>query len=205
MAFEVGIHDAWLRLPLDTAADERLSAHLALTEVGRACGLVPLHAAVLTRQGKTVAISGPSGAGKSTASLRLLAAGWSVVAEDSAWLDPLSLQVVGADQGLRVFESSVRQFAPQWLRKPVRRDAHGKWWFDLPSMGGQTLQRLYLLKDEGTGLISPAAAVAALWQASGVPLCAAAQQMVSQSLARVAQHLPVEAVERNTLVAQLSA
>jgi hypothetical protein len=46
-----------------------------------------LHASVLARDGRAVAIAGPSGSGKSTAALALLDHGWTLVSDDMLTLD----------------------------------------------------------------------------------------------------------------------
>ncbi|WP_425147139.1 hypothetical protein [Deinococcus sp.] len=195
---------AIISLPLDPSNDEALASHLALTEAGRAAGLLPLHAAVLARDGRAVGVTGQSGAGKSTAALRLLEAGWSLVAEDSAWLDPVSFRVAGADVGLRVFEASVRRFAPGWLEQRAALDAHGKLWFGTPRVQGATLERMYLLGAPPLGQLSPAAAVTSWWAASGLPISPLTRQTVSAHLGRVASRIPTESIDRDELVTRLT-
>lgn len=82
--------------------DDPLPLHSAVAEAIATTGLVPLHAAVLTRGGHTVAMLGPSGAGKSTSAVLAMLDGWGLLSEDAAWVDPATLDVFGADQGVRL-------------------------------------------------------------------------------------------------------
>ena len=200
----LGSGSAELALPLNPDSSEAVASHLALTEAGRASGLLPLHAAVLVREGRAVAISGVSGAGKSTAALRLMAAGWALVAEDSAWLDPITRRVAGADQGLRVFESSLHRFAPEWLERASRLDIHGKRWFATERAAGAVLERVYLLGTLPLGVLTGAAAVQTWWTATGLPVAALARSAVSANLGLAARHFPLESIDRDALVERLT-
>ncbi|ULH16065.1 hypothetical protein MF271_05375 [Deinococcus sp. KNUC1210] len=196
---------AEVALPLNPDSTEAVASHLALTEVGRASGLLPLHAAVLSRDGRAVAISGASGAGKSTAALRLMAAGWSLVAEDSAWLDPVTRRVAGADQGIRVFEASLHRFAPEWLERASRLDIHGKRWFATERASGAVLERVYVLGTLPLGILSGAAAVQTWWTMTGLPVVAQARATISANLGLAVRQFPLESIDRDTLVERLTA
>lgn len=87
---------------------------LALTELHRAAGWLPLHAALIGTPTHAVLIGGPSGAGKSTACLRLRAAGLTVHAEDRAWFHPDG-HALGMDRTLRAYRDSLDRFAPHLL------------------------------------------------------------------------------------------
>jgi hypothetical protein len=52
-------------------------------------GLVALHAGAVTGELGTVVVRGPAGRGKSTAVLAAGHAGWSVLADETVWFDPL--------------------------------------------------------------------------------------------------------------------
>jgi hypothetical protein len=210
VSFEIGADQARVSTlpellgPHASEADQ-LALHLAMTEVGRASGLLPLHAAVLTRSGQTVAVSGESGSSKSTAALRLLGLGWTLVAEDSAWLDPQTMRVAGADEGLRLRGDSLRRFPTLELGPLLGRDRHGKRWYGAARASGATLDRLYLLDArQAPGVLSPAAAVRALWSASGLPLTAVARQAVALNLAGVVRQLPLEVIDRDALIGRLA-
>ncbi|GGQ93249.1 hypothetical protein [Deinococcus ruber] len=195
---------AEVTLPLNPDSSEAVASHLALTEAGRASGLLPLHAAVLSRNGRAVAVSGASGTGKSTAALRLMAAGWSLVAEDSAWLDPVTRRVAGADQGIRVFESSLHRFAPEWLERASRLDIHGKRWFATERAAGAVLERLYVLGTLPVGILSGAAAVQTWWTITGLPVAAQARGAVSANLGLAVRQFPLESIDRDALVERLT-
>ena len=174
---------------------------LALTEVQRAAGLLPLHASVLTRGGRTVAVSGPSGAGKSTAALRLLRQGWHLVAEDWAWLNPENLEVVGWDRGLRLRPESLERFAPELLAG-APTDEHGKKVISPASVTeALTLNALYFLNP------APFSArqedVRAVWGMVGLPLTSAARLATQMGVNTLMATLLIIQIERNDLIEKL--
>lgn len=119
--------------------------YLALIEALRASGLIPLHAAVVVRDGEATALTARSGTGKTTTLLRLLAAGWTPLAEDLAWLDPDSLTLYGWDRGIRLWQETIDRFLPQLAGAPWTTDPDGKRFLgyrDLAplSMGGVQLE-----------------------------------------------------------------
>lgn len=59
---------------------------LALMELARAQGLLPVHAACLSRDGAGVLVAGPSGSGKSTLAFALIDAGYAYVSDDLVFL-----------------------------------------------------------------------------------------------------------------------
>ncbi|GGJ61476.1 hypothetical protein [Deinococcus aquiradiocola] len=191
-------HGSQLALHPGASPAERL---LAFTETQRAAGLLALHAAVLHRGGRTVAVTGHSGAGKSTAALRLLQAGWTLVAEDWAWLHVPSRQVLGWDHGLRLRPHSLHLFAPDLLHTPT--DAHGKHVLDPDrATGPYTLDALYLLgHPPDTG---PAGRVRAVWEMIGVPLLPAARHATQTAVHVLLGTLQVQTAERDALVAALT-
>lgn len=100
--------------------------YLALSEALRASGLIPLHAAVVVRDGEAIALTARSGTGKTTTLLRLLAAGWTPLAEDLAWLDPDSLKLYGWDRGIRLWQETIDRFLPHLADAPWTTDPDGK-------------------------------------------------------------------------------
>lgn len=62
---------------------QQVLATLALAMLGPARGYLPLHAACLTRGGRSVLVHGPSGAGKSTLTYAAVRRGYQVVSEDA--------------------------------------------------------------------------------------------------------------------------
>lgn len=171
---------------IDVSGDEStqpLALHVALAEVVASSGLLPLHASVVTRDGRTVALTGPSGAGKTTSAMLAVLEGWRFVAEDSSWLDPVTCTVVGSDVDVRL-----RAGAESLLTAPLR----AKLGLDLAALehdgvkrvvpyaavGGRTrvamLDELVVLaprdSPELDGPLRPAELAMALHQAAGVPL-----------------------------------
>ncbi len=186
---------ARLALGLDISAAASL---LAFTEVQRAAGLLPLHASVLTRGGRTVAVSGPSGAGKSTAALRLLRQGWHLVAEDWAWLNPENLEVVGWDRGLRLRPESLERFAPELLAG-APTDEHGKKVLRPARVTGVlTLNALYFLNPAPSG--TRQGDVRSVWGMVGLPLTLAARQASQTGVNALMAKLPIVQTERNDLI-----
>ncbi|GAA0497146.1 hypothetical protein [Deinococcus depolymerans] len=179
---------------------------LAFTEAHRAAGWVPLHAALIAGHGGVVAVTGPSGAGKTTACLRLRAAGWTVLAEDRAWIGPDG-QVAGLDRTLRALDDSLARFAPELLGGdgPVARDGRGKRLLPL-TVPPVTLPLTAVLLLGHPGPLGAADRVREFWQATGVPLGAAGQRAVSaaaQRLVRTVLWRPAGREEMMTLVPAL--
>ncbi|ADV67621.1 hypothetical protein [Deinococcus maricopensis] len=198
LAFQVDAHTSTLHLPDHPSAQETLAAHLAFTEAHRASGLLPLHAAILTRGAHTVALTGESGAGKSTAALRLLTSGWQLIAEDAAWLDPATRQTYGWDDGLRLHDTSLQRFAPHVNPAALPRDAHGKVILPVTTTAGPPLRTLMVLG--APAHLSAAERVQALWGATGVPLTTAARAAVTAALPGVLRHLQIRGATREDVV-----
>lgn len=171
---------------------------LAFTELHRAGGWLPLHAAVVAAGNRAAAFTGLSGAGKSTAALRLHAAGERVLAEDRAfWHAPTGV-ITGLDRHLRAYEDSLERFAPALLPlvRAQGRDLHGKLRLplpgerpeDAPAAGAPRLTGLLVLAPTATGELDLPGRVRAVWEATGVPLTATARTAVQTG---VAQLLPL--------------
>ncbi len=84
----------------------------ALHEAIALAGIVPFHAAAVHRLAtsddppQTWMILGRSGHGKTTTMLRAMDAGWRPLSEDSCWLNPSTLEIVGSDSTIGVRPSS---------------------------------------------------------------------------------------------------
>jgi hypothetical protein len=111
--------------------------YLALSEALRASGLIPMHAAVVVRNDEATALAAPSGTGKTTTLLRLLAAGWTPLAEDLAWLDPDSLTLFGWDRGIRLWPEAIERFLPHLADAPWTTDPDGKLFLSYQDLGLQ--------------------------------------------------------------------
>ncbi|MFC5847091.1 hypothetical protein [Deinococcus petrolearius] len=166
---------------------------VAFTELHRAGGWLPLHAAVVAAGDRAVAFTGVSGAGKSTAALRLHAAGGRVLAEDRAFWHAHSGVVTGLDRHLRAYEDSLERFAPALLplARTQGRDAHGKLRLPLNGAAEATtgeaprLTRLLVLAPGASGELDLPGRVRAVWEATGVPLTAPARAAVQAGAARL--------------------
>ncbi|WP_161883199.1 hypothetical protein [Deinococcus alpinitundrae] len=162
---------------------------LMFTELHRAGGWLPLHAAVVASGSRAVAITGVSGAGKSTAALRLSAAGMQVIAEDRAFWHPASGEIRGLDTHLRVYDDSLARFAPERLPGAVawERDGHGKLRIPLQTGSPQAtrLVQLLLLRPAELDLLTPPERVRVLWETTGVPLTFTARQQVQRGVAQL--------------------
>jgi hypothetical protein len=155
--------------------------YVAICEALRASGLVPLHAAVASPpEGGAVALLGPSGTGKSTTLLRLVAAGWTPIAEDLSWLDPTDSVLYGWDRGVRLWPGTAERFIPGLAAAPWRAGPDGKRFLDwrvlgAPERRAARLTALVLITRDPAAATAweplPAReAVRALWEAVGVPL-----------------------------------
>ncbi|MBX8465149.1 hypothetical protein [Deinococcus sp. RIT780] len=173
---------------------------LAFTEAHRAAGWVPLHAALIAGRGGVVAVTGPSGAGKTTACLRLRAAGWTVLAEDRAWIGPDG-RAAGLDRTLRALDDSLARFAPELLLDGpgIRRDARGKRLLPL-TVPPVSLPLTAVLLLGHPGPLGAADRVREFWQATGVPLGTSGQQAVSGAAQRLVRTVPWRPADRQELM-----
>lgn len=78
------------------------------TLAARVQGFVPLHAACIGRRGRGVLVMGESGAGKTTAALHCLLRGCDFVAEDSVFVDPVSMRATGVGNFLHLRRDALR-------------------------------------------------------------------------------------------------
>lgn len=207
--------ELWLgtHLHLHLAAAPRLTVHLpapseaawllALAELQRLSGWLPLHAATVAREDRAVGITGVSGAGKSTAALRLAAAGLSVLAEDQTWVHAGSGRVLGLDRFLRTYPDSLDRFAPGLRAAAQGQDAYGKLMVPLtPPTTPATLDLLLVF-----GLPhhpSRADSVRALWECTGVPLLARTRQASTQAVNELLRRLSVQGTARETVVEEVT-
>lgn len=156
--------------------------HVAICEALRATGLAPLHASVIARDGHATALVGPSGAGKSTTLIRALDSGWLPLAEDFAWLDPVTRQVYGWDRAVRLTEEGLDSLPSSWRSAGWRTGADGKRFLPFECCArvrpaSAELMRLAVLhrdprrRDSAWEPMAPHDAVRALWESAGVPLC----------------------------------
>ncbi len=91
------------------------------TLAARSQGLVPLHAACVSRNGRAVLLMGASGSGKSTAALHSLLRGLDFVSEDSVFVVPDTLRATGLANFLHVRPDSLRWLARARDREAIRK------------------------------------------------------------------------------------
>jgi hypothetical protein len=175
---------------------------VAVAESLRASGLLPLHAAVISREGTATVLGARSGAGKSTTLWRAVEQGWSAVAEDFAWLEPGTLRIYGWDRGIRLCGDARERFASSVPANAFSVDGDGKLFLayaHVPRVErAARLGRLVHLRRGGTSPadasalvpLSPRDAVRAWWEATGVPLTAATRDRVSAHVAMLATSIP---------------
>ncbi|MBZ9713241.1 hypothetical protein [Deinococcus multiflagellatus] len=180
---------------------------LALTEVHRAGGWLPLHAALVSGPAGAAAVLGVSGAGKSTAALRLRAAGWTILAEDRAWVGPQG-EAVGLDRTLRAYRDSVARFAPHLLPEfdAAPRDPRGKALLRLDAAPPAPLRGVLCLGAAGIQAVPGAAErVRHAWEASGVPLTARGRAAATQAVQRLVRGPVWQAITRDEVPAAVAA
>lgn len=172
---------------------------VALHEVVRASGLLPLHGAAAIRPNDTgaTAFLGPSGVGKSTTLLGLARAGWAPVCEDFAWLDPDTLRLYAWDHGVRLLPDAIARLG-HLTAHALPRDVRPKRLvtyseiaerYGVRRHASTQLQRLVrLTRGDGPSRWVPlprVAAVPVLWEAIGLPLTTPAQRLVARWIARL--------------------
>jgi len=174
----------WSKPPsADRATSTLLALHIALCEALRARGLVPLHAAVIARGGNATALVGRAGVGKSSTLIAALEAGWAPIAEDFAWLDPVTRQVFAwsGERGIRLHPDGLHRIPSSWSSAAWREERDGKLLLDynqipLPRLEVAELTRVALIDRDASGAtrfapLSARDAARTLWESAGVPLC----------------------------------
>ena len=186
---------------------EPLPVHVAISEGLAAGGFLPLHAGVVTRSGRTIAICGPSGAGKTTTSVLAVLEGARFVAEDSSWLHPGTMKVYGADAQLRL-RSGAESILGERLRRDLGIDLGGlehdglKRLVPYELLGGRDrfarLDELIVLgprdRPEVAGALRPAEVAMALHQAAGIPLLASVRAARAATIERIVAKLPARRI-----------
>lgn len=158
-------------------ADEALM--VAFTEVLRAQGLLPLHAAVFEQEGRVTALLGPSGTGKSTALLGALLSGAQPITEDYGLFEPVTGLLHGLDSGLRCLPDTLARVRAAVPDLPEPATVRGKALVTWAMLGAEQrwqapLTHVEVLRRDGQAAgvrpLPPAQRVMNLWAATGVPL-----------------------------------
>ena len=160
-----------------------LALHVAFCEALRARGVVPLHAAVVVRDGCATALMGPSGVGKSTTLLAAVDDGWLPLAEDFAWLEPATRHVFcwSGEYGVRLDAAGLGRLRAGARVAPWRAGADGKFELAYDAVArarpaSAQLTRAVLLtrdasRESAIEALTPQSAARVLWESAGVPLC----------------------------------
>ncbi|MXV21131.1 hypothetical protein [Deinococcus xianganensis] len=174
----VGRERSVITVQADTSdPDEALM--VAFTEVLRAQGLLPLHAAAFEHHGRVTALLGPSGTGKSTALLGALLAGARPVTEDYGLYEPATGLLHGLDGGLRCLPDTLARVRAAVPDLPEPATVRGKALVTWAMLGAEQrwhapLTHVEVLRRDGQGAgVRPlplAQRVMSLWAATGVPL-----------------------------------
>jgi hypothetical protein len=169
----------------------------ALAEAMSSSGVLLLHASVITRGDRTMALCAPSGVGKSTTAMTAAASGWTLLAEDLAWLDPTTLQILGGDRHVNLRPASLPIFAALHPGiDPVRREL--KYEVSYDDLGGRTWRSVLTdVVDLRRDTRAPSAwtdlgraeAVMTLLGATGVPALASNRERRGEQLGAVAGRL----------------
>lgn len=182
---------------------------LALVELQRLSGWLPLHAATMCRGEQAVSITGVSGAGKSTAALRLAGAGHTVLAEDQTWVHAATMRVTGLDRFLRTYADSLERFAPQLRVQVQGTDSYGKLLLPLTPPGElaqatEAPQLRTLLVFGLPDTPTTAEKVRAVWECSGVPLLPRTRQSSAQAVSELMRQLNIQGTSRESVVPQVN-
>lgn len=170
----------------------------AIAEAMSASGVLLLHAAVINRGERTMALCAPSGVGKSTTAMVAVAHGWSPIAEDLAWLDPITLSILGSDRRINLREPSLEVLNTLHPGIEPIRPAGLKYRVDYDQLGGRiwcsTLTDVVdLRRDKGAEStwteLDRAATVMTLLRSTGAPALAANRDRLGAQLASIAQRV----------------
>ena len=168
----------------------------AVGEAIAVSGLLRLHASAMYKNGRTILFMGPSGRGKSTTLVRGLQAGYSAVAEDACWLDPIELRLFGFDRGLRMLPDTAELLKTSFPEAIGRPSRGGKIEFVFDQVGGNVddvvLTDLVLLRRESStetawSELEKSHAVLSLYESIGIPHTGRAREFVSKALSGVVE------------------
>jgi hypothetical protein len=164
------------RIDAERAPWMMLALHLAICEAMRARGFVPLHAAVLARDGRATALIGRGDAAKSTALASAVDSGWLQIAEDCAWLDVTTRKVfswAGDDRMRRRIPAHWRHAA--WSQCDdnlvLTDDDMSPWRPVAAELTRVVLVHRNMSRDSEMEALPAWESTRALWEIVGIPLC----------------------------------
>jgi hypothetical protein len=169
-----------------------------ITEAILASGVILLHAAVITRGDRTLALCAPSGVGKSTTAMAAAASGWTPIAEDLAWLDPTTLGIFGGDRRINLREPSLRVLGELHPGIDPGRPGRLKYEVSYDQLGGRvwtsTLTDVVDLRRDLDAAsawtdLDRAETVMTLLRSTGVPALAGNRDRLSATIGSVARQL----------------
>ncbi len=203
-SYSEGISEIEVQRDLPGTRSNLAALKVMVAEALRLSGLLPLHAAVAVRGKEACAFIGPSGTGKSTTLLRAVAAGWTALAEDFVWIDPVLSRVYGWDRGLRLLPDSLAALPEALAGQPWQTHPDGKYWIPfevLHPLGAFDLQAAHLARvailerrsDQSSAWTAHPGrlAVQGLWMAAGLALTAAGSQATGQQLSQLLAQVEV--------------
>ncbi len=183
-----------------------MALQVALAEILRLSGYLPLHASVIAKDGKATAFSAPSGTGKTTTLLTAFKAGFKVIAEDFIWINPDSMQVFTWDKGVRLLPDTFERFK-QLLPKDFKgtKDSMNKVFVPYEVLGVNPQSEVFLEKlvwlsrdlSQATawGTVTKRDAAMKLWEAAGIPFTEQAKSQLSNMLPKVIKQASLESLQ----------
>lgn len=184
-------------------ASSWISWTVALTELQRVAGWLPLHAACVMHQNRAIALTAPSGTGKSTATLRLQAEHFDMLTEDQLFWHAETDTLAGLDRYIHAYADTLQRYAPElWLEfKDEPRNHKGKYCIplDVSPKSLPSLQHIALLDTETKQLSIPQK-VQTLWTATGRPLTPRAKHNTQEAINRLLPLLLDATVHRDQVV-----
>ncbi|GEM44748.1 hypothetical protein [Deinococcus cellulosilyticus] len=172
----------------------RLILMLAISELLRLQGFMPLHSSAVYLDGGAVVMLGPSGTGKTTTLLQAARSQVPALSEDWSWIGQ-DLTLYPWDSGLHLLPDTVERFEdvlPE-TRTWIPRGTRHKWRFevgDLQWFQPQScpLKQFWMLKrhtESALVAVPRLEFVRTLWEASGMPLTREASLLAQQGINRL--------------------
>jgi hypothetical protein len=163
----------------------------------RHLGFVQLHVAAVSSGKDTVMLFGPKGRGKTSTSVALHNAGWTLHAEDNAWVRPETLEAICGDRTLR-FHAESMAFLGVNPRRTQFDPVRGKYAFDVGELQRfeprfQPNRFVYILPQRSGGhsglhAMSRRDFVLTFLSGQGIPLLEAGRRSLSTFMTSAQRH-----------------